>query len=322
MDLLDEVSHFQMSFAWLTSKCADMRNSCHCSAFRLATKQAVGEFRDHTSPAVGFLWFVAHNSRISNASCCAAASRQPYFCLEQLYHHCTPCSWRNIVARNGRMVKVHFKTTTGYDRCAVPVEADDRSSDNGSYCVSFSHAGSISADQSRSTLATGFVYIGCLINIPVRTQVVNMKGSVAAGLHLLPLMGMCAFGSAFGGAIQSKRNLCSYTLVVASMFVVAGAALLSTLQHSVRIQSRQWAGECLLGLGVGMTLSTVTILTSLKVQMRDHGTSTGTNAVPYSQIQALVKLLLHNPEPWAVFSASLLVRFCSIVASIKTSILA
>jgi hypothetical protein len=174
----------------------------------------------------------------------------------------------------------------------------------------------------RSTLSTGFVYIGCLINIPVRTQVVNMKGSVDAGLHLLPLMGMCAFGSAFGGAIQSKRNLCSYTLVVASMFVVAGAALLSTLEHSVHIQSRQWAGECLLGLGVGMTLSTVTILTSLKVQMRDHGKWLWIELVSYSQTQALAKLSSHNRGPWVGSSASPQVRFCSIVGSIKISILA
>lgn len=98
-----------------------------------------------------------------------------------------------------------------------------------------------------------------------------MKGPVATGVHLLPLMGLCAFGSAFGGAIQGKKNLCSYTLVAASLFSIAGTALLSTLSHTVQVESRQWAGECLLGLGVGMTLSTATILTSLKVQMRDHG---------------------------------------------------
>jgi hypothetical protein len=175
------------------------------------------------------------------------------------------------------------------------MEADDRSCDHGCYWVRLTLMLAYSADGNRSTLATGFVYIGCLINIPVRTQVVNGKGSVEAGLHLLPLMGLAAFGSAFGGALQSKKNLCSYTLVAASMFVVAGAALLSTLHYSTKIQPRQWAGECLLGLGVGMTLSTVTILTSLKVQMRDHGMSPHSFRLPNSHTQVSAKPLWHNP---------------------------
>jgi hypothetical protein len=122
-----------------------------------------------------------------------------------------------------------------------------------------------------STLSMGFIYIGCLVNIPIRSQIVNQMGPVASGIHLLPLMGLCAFGSAFGGAIQGKKNLCSYTLTAASLFAITGTALLSTLSLNTSVQPRQWAGECLLGLGVGMTLSTATICTSLKVQMRDHG---------------------------------------------------
>lgn len=226
------------------------------------------------------------------------------------------------MAHSHRLVTIHFETAIGYDRFAIPLEAHDRPSDDGCYRVCLNHLKASCANLGSSTLATGFVYIGCLINIPIRTQVVNQKGSVAAGLRLLPLMGLCAFGSAFGGAIQSKKNLCSYTLVAASMFLVAGAAILSTLDRSVRVQPRQWAGECLVGLGVGMTLSTVTILSSLKVQMRDHGEyfESDTSSA-CSRPQASVKRLLRNPEPWVVSLGLLLAPSYSIAASIKTSIL-
>lgn len=193
---------------------------------------------------------------------------------------------------DGRVVKVHLQTAAGNDCCAVPLEIDDRSCYHGRYWASHFPMLGIFANHSRSTLATGFIYIGCLINIPVRTQVVNKKETFAAGLHLLPLMGTCAFGSAFGGAIQSKKNLCSYTLAAASAFVIAGAALLSTLKHSIQIQPRQWVGECLLGLGVGMTLSTVTILTSLKVQMRDHGQCFQICSGSYSQTTGIGQALV------------------------------
>lgn len=92
-----------------------------------------------------------------------------------------------------------------------------------------------------------------------------------AGVYLLPVLGASAVGSYLGGAISSKRNLTSYTLIVSALLQMAGCGLLSTIGDATNIMPRQYVFEAILGLGIGLSLSTATIMTSVQAKLGDLG---------------------------------------------------
>ena len=122
-----------------------------------------------------------------------------------------------------------------------------------------------------STVLTGFVMYLAVVNIPMRASIVNLYDEVKSGILLLPLMGATAVGSAVGGALSAKRNRTFWTLNVASGFMLVGSGVMSMVPGTVEVSSRQWGFEVLLGLGVGMNLSTSTLLTSLNSEFQDFG---------------------------------------------------
>ncbi|KAK1147259.1 hypothetical protein N8T08_001998 [Aspergillus melleus] len=126
-----------------------------------------------------------------------------------------------------------------------------------------------------STMLTGFVMLLVIVNIPLRAQLVNLKDAIGSGVLLLPLMGSTAVGSALGGAASAKENNTFWTLNLASIFMLIGSALLSTLPDSVDPVPQQYIFEAILGFGLGMSLSTMTFLTSMQVEFEDHAVAQG-----------------------------------------------
>ncbi|GFF35577.1 hypothetical protein IFM46972_04597 [Aspergillus udagawae] len=126
-----------------------------------------------------------------------------------------------------------------------------------------------------STMLTGFVMLLVIINIPLRAQLVNLKDAIESGILLLPLMGSTAVGSALGGAASAQRNNTFWTLNLASIFMLVGSALLSTLPDSVDPVPKQYGFEAILGFGLGLSLSTMTFLTSMQVEFEDHAVGQG-----------------------------------------------
>jgi hypothetical protein len=92
-----------------------------------------------------------------------------------------------------------------------------------------------------------------------------------AGIHLLPLLGATAFGSALGGVCSSRRNYTFWTLLVATSFQLLGTGLLSTSPDSLKIPVKQYGFQVILGIGMGMSFSTITIMTSVEADIEDMG---------------------------------------------------
>ena len=107
--------------------------------------------------------------------------------------------------------------------------------------------------------------------LPEKFQLVNEASSLTAGLYLLPLLGASAIGSYLGGAISSRRNNTPYTLIASMLLQLVGCGLLSTLGNTIEIPPKQYAFEVILGLGLGMSLSTATILTIVQARHGDLG---------------------------------------------------
>jgi hypothetical protein len=123
----------------------------------------------------------------------------------------------------------------------------------------------------RSTFLTGFVLLLAVVNIPLRAQIVDVASAVRSGLQLLPVVGGCALGSAIGGGASFKKNHAYMTLNLASALMLLGCGLLSTLPES-GVKTKAQLGYCfIMGLGIGISLSTMTFITSMQVLFVDHG---------------------------------------------------
>ncbi|KAJ3467284.1 hypothetical protein MRS44_004848 [Fusarium solani] len=120
------------------------------------------------------------------------------------------------------------------------------------------------------TMFTGFPYISLSIVIPERFQIVNREGVLMAGLHILPLLGACAIGSFLGGAISSKKNNTSFTLLGASCLQLLGVGLMSTMTRPDGYVKAQYAFQAIFGLGVGLSFSAATIMTSILAAERSE----------------------------------------------------
>ncbi|KAK7420631.1 hypothetical protein QQX98_002625 [Neonectria punicea] len=120
------------------------------------------------------------------------------------------------------------------------------------------------------TMFTGFPYISLSIVIPERFQIVNREGVLMAGLHILPLLGACAVGSFLGGAISSKKNNTSITLFGASCLQLLGVGLMSMLSGPDASVKAQYGFQVIFGLGVGLSFSAATIMTSILAAERSE----------------------------------------------------
>lgn len=124
-------------------------------------------------------------------------------------------------------------------------------------------------------LLTGFPYFVAIINLPQRFQVVNGDSPIMAGVHLLPLLCAMAFGSFLGGAVSSKKNFTSPTLVFAACLILLGCGLLSTLGGGKEFYKPTYGYELILGFGVGLSFSSATFLANLASKSEDVAAAQG-----------------------------------------------
>lgn len=118
---------------------------------------------------------------------------------------------------------------------------------------------------------SGFVLLLTIINIPLRSQIVNLYDPVKAGALLLPMMGGGATGCALGGGLSLRRNNTFPVLVVASIIIIIASGLLSDLPDAIKPPAKQWGIEVLLGVGLGLKISSTTFLAVLQSEFEDHG---------------------------------------------------
>lgn len=85
------------------------------------------------------------------------------------------------------------------------------------------------------------------------------------------MMGGGAAGCALGGGLSLRRNNTFPVLIVASIIIAISSGLLSDLPETFKPAPKQWGIEALLGLGVGLKISSTTFLSVLQVDFEDHG---------------------------------------------------
>ncbi|KAK3939457.1 putative multidrug resistance protein [Diplogelasinospora grovesii] len=125
------------------------------------------------------------------------------------------------------------------------------------------------------TLLTGFVYIALVIEIPERLQIIHGDSALQAGVHLLPMLGCCAFGSFLAGAVSKTKNLSSPTLLVGTVLQVLGISLMYSLAND-QADIRPLLGfTAIYGLGVGLCFCASTIIASIEARNDDLAAAQG-----------------------------------------------
>lgn len=113
-----------------------------------------------------------------------------------------------------------------------------------------------------TTFWVGFAYIALIINLPERFQIVNGDSPLWAGVHLLPLLGGCSFGSFVGGGVASRKNCCGIILIAGSAIQVLGSAFLWKFADVQNNMAPVFGYATVFGTGVGLCFAAATMLGS------------------------------------------------------------
>ncbi|KAK3501282.1 hypothetical protein B0T13DRAFT_488431 [Neurospora crassa] len=129
----------------------------------------------------------------------------------------------------------------------------------------------------RVTFLTGLVYISLVIKIPERFQVIYGDSALRAGIHLLPMLGSCAFGSTLAGSISKKRNLTSHTLTSGNSLQVIGLGLVYRFSNTTeRGDIRYILGfTAIYGFGVGLCFAACTMIAAIEARHGDLAAAQG-----------------------------------------------
>ncbi|PGH19325.1 hypothetical protein AJ80_04078 [Polytolypa hystricis UAMH7299] len=121
----------------------------------------------------------------------------------------------------------------------------------------------------------GFPFMGTIIFLPQRFQLQNNLSPVDAGIRMLALLLLSAFGSGFGGFLGAKKNFSFYVLVGSIGLQLIGLGLMSTLPDTGDIPHIQYFYQAILGLGFGLALSSTIIVSRMEVDAADHAVTMG-----------------------------------------------
>ena len=112
-----------------------------------------------------------------------------------------------------------------------------------------------------------------VVNIPQRFQVVNDLSAFGAGWRLLALMLCSPLGSVIAGYLVSKAKFPAlYLFFVAAILQTVGLALMGILHMSeTGVPSSQYGYQVILGLGIGLTLSSLLIAAPTVIDQKDTG---------------------------------------------------
>ncbi|KAL8717592.1 MAG: hypothetical protein Q9225_005181, partial [Loekoesia sp. 1 TL-2023] len=127
----------------------------------------------------------------------------------------------------------------------------------------------------KSGFLTGFPFMVIIIFLPQRFQIENNLSPVDAGVKMLALLLLSAFGAGLAGFICSKKNLSWYLLVLSNILQVIGLGLLSSVPTLDTVLARQYGYQVILGLGFGLGLSSLVIVSRVEVCDQDLAVTMG-----------------------------------------------
>ncbi|EOO03912.1 putative mfs multidrug protein [Phaeoacremonium minimum UCRPA7] len=90
-----------------------------------------------------------------------------------------------------------------------------------------------------------------------------------------PMLGGVAIGSSMGGAISGKKNRIFETLVAATILIMVGCALETTVSDSYNFEPKVLGFLVFIGFGFGLSASSSTMMTVIEASIQDHAPAQG-----------------------------------------------
>lgn len=119
---------------------------------------------------------------------------------------------------------------------------------------------------------TGFPFMSTLILLPQQLQLEYGLSPVRAGIHMLALLLLSATGATMGGVLSSNWGISWYLLAGSQALQMIGLGLLSmSPARNGSVPSLLPAYQVILGLGFGLSLSSLTSVVRAEVEQRDDG---------------------------------------------------
>lgn len=133
------------------------------------------------------------------------------------------------------------------------------------------------SNQYSSAFFIGFPFTAIVVNIPQSLQAVYGYSPQKAGIALLPLLLLSPVATALSGYLTSNRNVAPvYVILVGSVFQLIGVGLTCLLPAlptktggAHHVPASQYGFEAIMGIGFGLTVSTILTLAPLVVDPVD-----------------------------------------------------
>ncbi|KAI5288131.1 hypothetical protein KEM54_005452 [Ascosphaera aggregata] len=121
----------------------------------------------------------------------------------------------------------------------------------------------------------GYTFYTILVELPERFQLVNGKSAEMSGIYLLAVSGASALGCGIGPSLSMKRNNTVPTVTAGCSILLVGLGLMYTIDGSQNIAPRLYGFEVIVGLGLGLVISTTTVMIKLSASIEDAAAAQG-----------------------------------------------
>jgi EmrB/QacA subfamily drug resistance transporter len=128
------------------------------------------------------------------------------------------------------------------------------------------------------TFLIGFAMFGAVTFLPQFQQNVQGASATSSGLLLLPLMGGMLVTSLAGGQLISRTGRYKLLLIVGSLVMAGGLALLATMGVATTTFTTS-VYMVVLGVGMGMLMQTTMLIVQNSVPQRDVGSASGASTL-------------------------------------------
>ncbi|KAF2106036.1 putative efflux pump antibiotic resistance protein [Lophiotrema nucula] len=172
----------------------------------------------------------------------------------------------------------------------------------------------------------GAVFTSCMIQIPLRFQAVNNESPWHAGVRLIPFGVAAPVGGALTAAIVKKRKVpVIYMLFPAAILQILGLLFMSRLTLDNILWKGQYGLQFVTGIGCGISMGVVTLMTPYAIEKRDLATATSAvvqiRVLGGALVLAIVTAVMNTdlrPTLTRMLSAQELTRVFQAVGSIQS----
>lgn len=127
----------------------------------------------------------------------------------------------------------------------------------------------------RNAFLSGVPFVTLVLELPLRFESINGRSGIKAGVDILPFTTTIALGSAItGGLTVGGRLPPIVVLAVGSILQIVGMGLLYSVGVNADLPGRIYGYQVLVGLGSGLSLTTVLNIAPFIVNRRVLGTFT------------------------------------------------